>query len=171
MTGVEGYVESAASGLIAGRNAAALALGEPPASPPRTTAIGALAYYVSHAEAKHYQPSNITFGIMPPLDDTRSGRPKKGGERREAMAARALLDLERWQAAREGGAVGIAAPAGAGSEMVRPASRSGDRSGRCATRTVARCARPSAISSSTCGSTATCPRTRSAPTRATSSSS
>jgi methylenetetrahydrofolate--tRNA-(uracil-5-)-methyltransferase len=114
VSGVEGYVESAASGLIAGRNAAALALGEPPASPPRTTAIGALAYYVSHAEAKHYQPSNITFGIMPPLDDTGSGRPKKGGERREAMAVRALLDLERWQAAREGGAVGVPAPAGAG---------------------------------------------------------
>ena len=114
VSGVEGYVESAASGLIAGRNAAALALGEPPASPPRTTAIGALAYYVSHAEAKHYQPSNITFGIMPPLDDTGSGRPKKGGERREAMAVRALLDLERWQAAREGGAVRVAAPAGAG---------------------------------------------------------
>jgi len=114
VSGVEGYVESAASGLIAGRNAAALALGEPPASPPRTTAIGALAYYVSHAEAKHYQPSNITFGIMPSLDDTGSGRPKKGGERREAMAVRALLDLERWQAAREGGAVGVAAPAGAG---------------------------------------------------------
>jgi methylenetetrahydrofolate--tRNA-(uracil-5-)-methyltransferase len=114
VSGVEGYVESAASGLIAGRNAAALALGEPTSSPPRTTAIGALAYYVSHAEAKHYQPSNITFGIMPPLDDTGSGRPKKGGERREAMAVRALLDLERWQAAREGGPVGVTVPAGAG---------------------------------------------------------
>ena len=104
VSGVEGYVESAASGLIAGRNAAALALGEPPASPPRTTAIGALAYYVSHAEAKHYQPSNITFGIMAPLDDTGSGRPKKGGERREAIAVRALRISSDWQAAREGGA-------------------------------------------------------------------
>ena len=66
MSGVEGYVESAASGLIAGRNAAALALGETPSAPPRTTAIGALAYYVSHADPKHYQPTNITFGIMPP---------------------------------------------------------------------------------------------------------
>jgi methylenetetrahydrofolate--tRNA-(uracil-5-)-methyltransferase len=114
VSGVEGYVESAASGLIAGRNAAALALGEPPASPPRTTAIGALAYYVSHAEAKHYQPSNITFGIMAPLDDIGSGRPKKGAERRDAIATRALLDLERWQAARAGGAVGVTARAGAG---------------------------------------------------------
>jgi methylenetetrahydrofolate--tRNA-(uracil-5-)-methyltransferase len=114
VSGVEGYVESAASGLIAGRNAAALSLGEPPASPPRTTAIGALAYYVSHAEAKHYQPSNITFGIMAPLDDTGSGRPKKGAERRDAIASRALLELERWQAACAGGAVGVTAQAGAG---------------------------------------------------------
>jgi methylenetetrahydrofolate--tRNA-(uracil-5-)-methyltransferase len=114
VSGVEGYVESAASGLIAGRNAAALALGECPSSPPRTTAIGALAYYVSHAEAKHYQPSNITFGIMAPLEEAGTRRPKKGAERREAMATRALQDLERWQSAREGGAVGVTAPAGAG---------------------------------------------------------
>jgi methylenetetrahydrofolate--tRNA-(uracil-5-)-methyltransferase len=67
ISGVEGYVESAASGLIAGRNAAALAQGREPSAPPRTTAIGALGYYVAHAEPKHYQPSNITFGIMPPL--------------------------------------------------------------------------------------------------------
>jgi folate-dependent tRNA-U54 methylase TrmFO/GidA len=68
ISGVEGYVESAASGLIAGRNAAALALGEEPTVPPRTTAIGALAYYVSHADPHTYQPTNITFGIMPPPD-------------------------------------------------------------------------------------------------------
>src|SRR5579872_1251738 len=68
MSGVEGYVESAASGLIAGRNAAALALGEAPSAPPRTTAIGALGYYASHADPKHYVPSNIAFGLIPPLD-------------------------------------------------------------------------------------------------------
>ena len=68
MSGVEGYVESAASGLIAGLNAAALVDGRPTSSPPRTTAIGALAYYASHADPRHYEPSNITFGIMPPLD-------------------------------------------------------------------------------------------------------
>ena len=67
MSGVEGYVESAASGLLAGLNAAALASGRPISSPPRTTAIGALAYYVSHADPAHYEPSNITFGIMEPL--------------------------------------------------------------------------------------------------------
>jgi methylenetetrahydrofolate--tRNA-(uracil-5-)-methyltransferase len=95
LSGVEGYVESAASGLLAGRNAAALARGEAPSSPPRTTAIGALAYYVSHAEAKHYQPSNITFGIMAPLDAT-GRRPLKGADRKRAMSERALADLEAW---------------------------------------------------------------------------
>jgi methylenetetrahydrofolate--tRNA-(uracil-5-)-methyltransferase len=98
VSGVEGYVESAASGLLAGRNAAALVLGEGPSSPPRTTAIGALAYYVSHAEAKHYQPSNITFGIMAPLEDG-AGRPKKGADRKQAQATRALTDLNAWLAA------------------------------------------------------------------------
>jgi methylenetetrahydrofolate--tRNA-(uracil-5-)-methyltransferase len=95
VSGVEGYVESAASGLLAGRNAAALVLGEPPSSPPRTTAIGALAYYVSHAEAKHYQPSNITFGIMAPLD-TAGRRGPKGADRKRAMSDRALADLDAW---------------------------------------------------------------------------
>ena len=73
VSGVEGYVESAASGLLAGRHAVAVLQGVEPVSPPRTTAIGALAYYVSHAEAKHYQPSNITFGIMAPLESGAMG--------------------------------------------------------------------------------------------------
>src|SRR5262245_25194328 len=64
VSGVEGYVESAASGLIAGRNAAALASGRTPHPAPRTTAIGALGYYVSHADPAHYQPTNTTSGIM-----------------------------------------------------------------------------------------------------------
>src|SRR5437660_693729 len=67
MSGVKGYVESAASGLLAGVNAAALAKGEPVCIAPRTTAIGALAYYASHADPAHYAPSNITFGIVEPL--------------------------------------------------------------------------------------------------------
>jgi methylenetetrahydrofolate--tRNA-(uracil-5-)-methyltransferase len=105
VSGVEGYVESAASGLLAGRNAAALALGEPPASPPRTTAIGALAYYVSHAEAKHYQPSNITFGIMASWDDAPGERPKKGADRKQAISARALAALGDWLSGRTVAAV------------------------------------------------------------------
>ena len=98
ISGVEGYVESAASGLIAGRNAAALALGEEPTAPPRTTAIGALGYYVSHAEPRTYQPTNITFGIMPAPDVASSvrGTKAKKADRKAATAERALLDIEEW---------------------------------------------------------------------------
>ena len=98
ISGVEGYVESAASGLIAGRNAAAVAQGRTPSAPARTTAIGALGYYVSHAEAKHYQPSNITFGIIPALVREPGGPrvPKQKSERNERLSQRALVDLEAW---------------------------------------------------------------------------
>jgi methylenetetrahydrofolate--tRNA-(uracil-5-)-methyltransferase len=92
ISGVEGYVESAASGLIAGRNAARFAGGEPLVAPPRTTAIGALGYYVAHADSRHYDPSNITFGIMPPLRDA----PRHKQERQLAMSQRALTDLDGW---------------------------------------------------------------------------
>jgi methylenetetrahydrofolate--tRNA-(uracil-5-)-methyltransferase len=94
VSGVEGYVESAASGLIAGRNAAAQVRGRSLSAPPRTTAIGALAYYVSHADAKNYQPTNITHGIMPPLDDP----PRDKMRRKTLIAERALADLDSWQA-------------------------------------------------------------------------
>jgi methylenetetrahydrofolate--tRNA-(uracil-5-)-methyltransferase len=92
MSGVEGYVESAASGLIAGRNAAALALGEEPSAAPRTTAIGALAYYASHADPKHYVPSNIAFGLIPPLPQ----RVKSKKDRNTLISERALKDLADW---------------------------------------------------------------------------
>jgi len=92
ISGVEGYVESAASGLIAGRNAAALARGEAPRVPPRTTAIGALAYYVSHADPRHYQPTNITFGIMPPSPSNI----KRRQVRRQLLSERALRALDEW---------------------------------------------------------------------------
>jgi methylenetetrahydrofolate--tRNA-(uracil-5-)-methyltransferase len=97
ISGVEGYVESAASGLLAGRHAASLALGLPVIAAPRTTAIGALAYYVSHADPRYYQPSNITFGIMPPLVAA-EGRtvPKKKADRKAVYSERALADLDRW---------------------------------------------------------------------------
>lgn len=95
VSGVEGYVESAASGLAAGTNAARLASGRTPRRFPPTTAIGALGHYVSHAEARHYDPTNITFGILPPLDAPPRGRK----ERQLAASARALADLEAWRSA------------------------------------------------------------------------
>ncbi|MEW6322992.1 MAG: methylenetetrahydrofolate--tRNA-(uracil(54)-C(5))-methyltransferase (FADH(2)-oxidizing) TrmFO, partial [Acidobacteriota bacterium] len=95
VSGVEGYVESAASGLLAGRNAARLALGHAPAAAPRTTAIGALAHYVSHADPRHYDPTNITHGIMAPLDQP----PRDRLARKLRLAERALADLEAWAGA------------------------------------------------------------------------
>ncbi len=92
ISGVEGYVESAASGLLAGINAAALAKGEPVRSAPRTTAIGALAHYVSHASPANYQPTNITFGIMESLVKP----PRNKLSRKMAMSDRALADLAAW---------------------------------------------------------------------------
>jgi methylenetetrahydrofolate--tRNA-(uracil-5-)-methyltransferase len=109
ISGVEGYVESAASGLMAGRNAAALIEQRPIGVPPRTTALGALAYYVSHADPRHYQPTNITFGIMPPLDDQTvrrvrmedGRRPSRKEARKLAHSSRALADLDAWMRSAE----------------------------------------------------------------------
>jgi methylenetetrahydrofolate--tRNA-(uracil-5-)-methyltransferase len=92
VSGVEGYVESAASGLVAGINAARMALGVAPVTPPRTTALGALAHYVSHADPARYEPTNITFGIMAPLEDA----PRDRAKRKALVAERALTDLECW---------------------------------------------------------------------------
>src|SRR5439155_14997106 len=96
MSGVEGYVESAASGLVAGLNASALAKGEPVMAAPRTTAIGALAYYVSHANAAHYEPSNITFGIIEPLPRP----PRDKLAKKLAISERALAALAAWMESR-----------------------------------------------------------------------
>ena len=98
LSGVEGYVESAASGLMAGVGAAALARGEAPRALPRTTALGALAHYVSHASPTNYQPTNIAFGLLP----SEAQPPRARAARREALARRALADLDAWRSAEEG---------------------------------------------------------------------
>ena len=104
MTGVEGYVESAAMGLMAGRFAAADRLGREITPPPVTTAFGALINHITGGhipgapEQKTFQPMNINFGIMPPLESNRrpDGRKMKKAERKPAKAARALRDLQSW---------------------------------------------------------------------------
>jgi methylenetetrahydrofolate--tRNA-(uracil-5-)-methyltransferase len=90
--GVEGYVESIATGLMAGRNAAALATGGEPLAPPRATAFGSLVNYVTKAESKNFQPANITFDLLPALD--RKVRDRK--ERHRLQCELALREFEDW---------------------------------------------------------------------------
>ena len=95
ITGVEGYVESAAIGLLAGRMASAERLKETFASPPETTALGALLRHITGgADAETFQPMNINFGLMPPPKS--SGKRLKGRDRKHAMAIRALADFDGW---------------------------------------------------------------------------
>ena len=96
ITGVEGYVESAAIGLLTGRFAAAERYGRAIVPPPPSTAHGALlAHITGGAEASTFQPMNVNFGLFPPLEETAGKRLKKK-ERRPALSARALADLESW---------------------------------------------------------------------------
>ena len=80
MTGVEGYVESCASGFLVGVETARRLLGQAPMDFPRETAIGALGLYVSNESVTQFQPMNINFGIMPPLDHRVKGKRNKNAE-------------------------------------------------------------------------------------------
>ncbi|WP_168122262.1 FADH(2)-oxidizing methylenetetrahydrofolate--tRNA-(uracil(54)-C(5))-methyltransferase TrmFO [Paenibacillus sp. HB172176] len=93
MTGVEGYVESAASGLIAGINAARLAKGEETVTLPEHTALGSMAKYITTADFKHFQPMNANFGLFPPLEN----RIRNKKEKNEAIANRALNGIEQFK--------------------------------------------------------------------------
>jgi methylenetetrahydrofolate--tRNA-(uracil-5-)-methyltransferase len=95
ISGVEGYIEAIATGLMAGRHAAALALGEPVRPFPRATALGSLAHYIANADADDYQPANITFDLLPALDeDTRRllKRDKKARHAEVCRRARAAME-------------------------------------------------------------------------------
>jgi methylenetetrahydrofolate--tRNA-(uracil-5-)-methyltransferase len=94
ITGCEGYVESAAVGLLAGRFAAAELRGETPSAPPGTTAMGALLNHITGgADASTFQPMNVNFGLFPPIEGNFRGK-----ERKQALAARALRDFDHWLA-------------------------------------------------------------------------
>ncbi|HLJ71845.1 MAG TPA: methylenetetrahydrofolate--tRNA-(uracil(54)-C(5))-methyltransferase (FADH(2)-oxidizing) TrmFO, partial [Roseiarcus sp.] len=115
ITGCEGYVESAAIGLIAGRMAAAERLGQPISLPPQTTAIGALMNHITggHIETidagpRSFQPMNVNFGLFPPIAEPRvdaTGKrlrgPERGLARKRALSARAERDLGAWLAERQ----------------------------------------------------------------------
>jgi methylenetetrahydrofolate--tRNA-(uracil-5-)-methyltransferase len=90
--GVEGYVESIATGLMAGMNAAALAASDEPAPPPRATAFGSLVHYITQAESKNFQPVNITFDLLPALEV--HVRDRK--ERHRQQCELALKQFDEW---------------------------------------------------------------------------
>jgi methylenetetrahydrofolate--tRNA-(uracil-5-)-methyltransferase len=93
LIGVEGYVESAAAGLLAGINAARVLEGEEPVVPPPTTALGALLAYVTDRTRRSFQPMNANYGLLPPLASGERGRDK-----RRLLADRALAEMDRWMA-------------------------------------------------------------------------
>jgi methylenetetrahydrofolate--tRNA-(uracil-5-)-methyltransferase len=121
ITGCEGYVESAAIGLIAGRMAAAERLGREASVPPLTTAVGALLNHITggHIETieqgpRSFQPMNVNFGLFPPIaepreaDGKRLRGPERGVARKRALSARAARDLEAWLAERRSAALSVA---------------------------------------------------------------
>jgi methylenetetrahydrofolate--tRNA-(uracil-5-)-methyltransferase len=97
ITGVEGYVESAACGFIAGLQAVAYLRGEQISLPPQTTACGAMLGHLQHSDPEHFQPSNVNYGLFPPLE----GKKMKRALRRLAQAERALRAWNAWLAAEE----------------------------------------------------------------------
>lgn len=99
MTGVEGYVESASSGLIAGINAARLADGKEPLVFPEDSCHGALSHYITTSEAKHFQPMNVNFGILPAMDmrDANGRYIKDKKLKKQKLAERALAAIDSFQ--------------------------------------------------------------------------
>ena len=100
LSGVEGYTESIAGGMLAGIFAARLIAGEAPVPPPRETAHGSLLHYITHAEAKNFQPANITFDLLPPLEEELRRRIRDKKERHRIQCERALAAWNAWRAGR-----------------------------------------------------------------------
>jgi methylenetetrahydrofolate--tRNA-(uracil-5-)-methyltransferase len=96
LSGVEGYTESIASGMLAGIYAASLANGKAPAPAPRLSANGSLTHYITHSETKKFQPANITFDLLPPLEEDLRKRIRDKKERHKLQCDRALQAWEKW---------------------------------------------------------------------------
>ncbi len=98
ISGVEGYIEAMATGFLAGVNASEIARGRTPLPAPRRTAMGSLANYIANADVKNFQPMNITFALLPPLDEADRRRLRKKMDRRRLQVETALRDFEDWRA-------------------------------------------------------------------------
>lgn len=98
ISGVEGYTESIATGLLAGLYVARLASGETPKPVPRGTALGSLAHYITHADAKDFQPANITFDLLEPLEEELRRKVREKKERHRIQCERALAVFDNWWA-------------------------------------------------------------------------
>jgi methylenetetrahydrofolate--tRNA-(uracil-5-)-methyltransferase len=98
ISGVEGYTESIASGLLAGLYAAAFAHGDDPAPAPRQTALGSLVHYITGADPKHFQPANITFDLLVPLEEETRKKVRDKKERHRMVCERALAAFDGWWA-------------------------------------------------------------------------
>jgi methylenetetrahydrofolate--tRNA-(uracil-5-)-methyltransferase len=96
LSGVEGYVECVATGLLAGLAIAQRARGEVFYPPPRSTALGSLVHYLTHADPRDYQPANIAFDLLPPIEGLPRPVARDRGARRARQCERALADLEHW---------------------------------------------------------------------------
>jgi methylenetetrahydrofolate--tRNA-(uracil-5-)-methyltransferase len=99
ISGIEGYTEAMATGLIAGINAARLAQGQEPMAPPRASATGSLVFYLSHADPKHFQPANTTFALLPPLEPEARRQAKRKADRHRLQTERGLAAFREWLAA------------------------------------------------------------------------
>lgn len=96
ISGIEGYTEAMATGMIAGMNAARIALGQNAAPPPRASAIGSLTNYLANAEAKIFQPANTTFALLPPLEEDLRKKMKKKADRHRIQVERGLKAFHNW---------------------------------------------------------------------------
>jgi methylenetetrahydrofolate--tRNA-(uracil-5-)-methyltransferase len=99
LSGVEGYTESIATGLLAGIYAATLARGEEPRPAPRASAHGSLVHYITHADAKNFQPANMTFDLLEPLEEELRKKVRDKKERHRIQCERALAAFDAWLAA------------------------------------------------------------------------
>ena len=109
LSGVEGYTESIATGMLAGLYAAAIVRGEQPVPVPRSTALGSLVHYITHADPKDFQPANITFDLLEPLEEELRKKVRDKKERHRIVCERALAAFDAWWGAEgQAGSVSLA---------------------------------------------------------------